>query len=96
MLMNLHKPELPAEVEEDLTPLDLRKCIEKTRRNLEIAYAGFNNAVDVELIDSYIYEINSLQKRYNHLTKIAAEEAQKEPSLRQYSPIRTLVSHVLG
>ena len=97
MLMNLRKPELPTEIEEDLTPVDLQKCIEKTRRNLEIAYAGFNNVVETELIDSYIFEINSLQKRYNHLTRIAAEEAAMQPNVsREHSPIRALVSHVFG
>lgn len=97
MLAYQHKMELPYEVEEDYTPVDLHKCIEKTRRNLEIAYAGFNNAVDAELIDSYIYEINSLQKRYNHLTKIAAEEAAKSKDCsREHSPVRTLIRHVFG
>ena len=37
--------------------------------DLEIAYAGFDNAIEEDLIDSYIFEINALQKRYNHLRK---------------------------
>ncbi len=84
-------------VEEDYTSFDLRDAIEKTRLALEIAYAGFDNATDVDLIDSYIYEINSLQKRYHHLTELA-EAAPKEETvlLRQHSPIRALVSHVFG
>ena len=47
--------------EEDYTPVTLRESIEKTRQALEMAYAGFDNAVDTDLIDSYIYEINSLR-----------------------------------
>lgn len=84
-------------IEEDFSPLSLQESIEKTRRALDIAYAGFDNAVEVDLIDSYIYEINSLQKRYKHLTELAASEKTSErESLRVHSPIRALVSHVFG
>ena len=84
-------------VEEDLTTLNLKDSIEKTRQALEIAYSGFNNALDTDLIDSYIYEINSLQKRYNHLTSLAeASAAAETETLYTHSPIRTLVSHVFG
>ena len=87
----------PASVEEELTPVNLKESIEKTRQALEIAYAGFDNAVEVDLIDSYIYEINSLQKRYQHLTDLAALETEpKKEYLYQHSPIRALVSHVFG
>ena len=83
--------------EEDYTPLSLRESIEKTRRALDIAYAGFDNAVETDLIDSYIYEINSLQKRYKHLTNLAAlEAASEQETLSVHSPIRALVSHVFG
>lgn len=84
-------------ITEDLTPLDLKDSIEKTRQALEIAYAGFDYAVDIDLIDSYIYEINSLQKKYEHLTELAATKCA-EPAKRLYShsPIRALVSHVFG
>ncbi len=84
-------------VEEDLAPLNLKESIEKTRQALEVAYSGFDNAVDVDIIDSYIYEINSLQKRYRHLTELAAKElAKEEAPLYSHSPIRALVSHVFG
>ncbi|MDE7251492.1 MAG: YaaL family protein [Acetatifactor sp.] len=85
-------------VEEELTTLDLKDSIEKTRQALEIAYSGFNNAVEVDLIDSYIYEINALQKRYRHLTELAEEHMQTTGTLPLYahSPIRALVSQVLG
>ena len=80
--------------EEDYAPVTLKDSIEKTRRALDDAYAGFDNAVDVDLIDSYIYEINSLQKRYKHLTDLAA--AAENDTLYKHSPIRALVSHVLN
>lgn len=83
-------------VQEELSTLNLKESIEKTRQALEIAYSGFNNAVDVDLIDSYIYEINALQKRYRHLTELAAQEQGKTAPSYAHSPIRTLVSHVFG
>ncbi|MBE5865672.1 MAG: DUF2508 family protein [Lachnospiraceae bacterium] len=84
-------------VEEELTTLNINDSIEKTRQALEIAYAGFNNALETDLIDSYIYEINALQKRYEHLTSLAeAQQAYQTESLYTHSPIRTLVSHVFG
>ena len=83
--------------EEDLTPVSLREAMEKTREALDVAYAGFDNAVDVDMIDSYIYEINYLQKRYKHLTDLAALEPSAEAERScQHSPIRALVSHVFG
>lgn len=84
-------------VEEELTTLNIHDSIEKTRQALEIAYAGFNNALETDLIDSYIYEINALQKRYEHLTAIAeTKQAHQTETLYTHSPIRTLVSHVFG
>ncbi len=84
-------------IETEITTLSLKESIEKTRQALEVAYAGFDNAVEFDLIDSYIYEINSLQKRYKHLTDLASLESETEPkSLHQHSPIHDLVSHVLG
>lgn len=84
-------------VEEDLSRLDLKESIRKTRQALDIAYAGFDNALESDLIDSYIYEINALQKRYQHLTDLAATlPREQKDSLYQHSPIRALVSHVFG
>lgn len=84
-------------ITEEFTTVDLKDSIEKTRRALEIAYAGFDNAVDEALIDSYIYEINALQKRYEHLTLLAAAQpAVPKKKLCVHSPIRTLVNHVFG
>ena len=84
-------------VEEDLSQLNLKESIRKTRQALDIAYAGFDNALESDLIDSYIYEINALQKRYQHLTDLAAAlPEEREDTLYQHSPIRALVSHVFG
>ena len=93
-------------IEEDLTVSSIEEDIKKTRYALEIAYAGFDNALEPDLIDSYIYEINSLQKRYDHLLTLSEldkvsnssdnEDSLNAKSLRQKSPIRALVSHVFG
>ncbi len=95
LFKQLHENELP--IETDLTPVNLRESLEKTRQALEIAYAGFDNAVEQEMIDSYIYEINSLQKRYNYLTNLVSSQPElPSKKLYQHSPIRALVSHVFG
>lgn len=88
----------PEALEEDYTLPTLREDIEKTRKALEIAYAGFDNAVDADMIDCYIYEINALLKRYKHLSELAATEGIEHlnPNSYQQSPIRALVSHVFG
>lgn len=84
-------------IETDIQSPNLKDSIEKTRLALELAYAGFNNAVEADMIDSYIYEINSLQMRYKHLTDLAAAEPQPEAEkLHSHSPIRALVGHVFG
>ena len=83
--------------EEDYTPVTLKDSIEKTRQALNDAYAGFDNAIEVDLIDSYIYEINSLQRRYKHLTDLAAAETYSdEDTLSKYPPVQPLVGQVLG
>ena len=83
--------------EEDYSPMTLKDSIQRTRQALNDAYAGFDNAVDIDLIDSYIYEIYALQKRYKHLTDLAAlEPSPAQQESRQHSPIRALVSHVFS
>ena len=64
----------PKELENDLKIPSLLEDIEKTRKALDIAYAGFDNATDPDMIDCYIYEINALLKRYAHLSKLTAAD----------------------
>ena len=83
--------------QEDFTPVSIMDSIEKTRQALEFAYAGFDNATDADMIDSYIYEIIAFQKRHAHLVSLAAAEKHPEDAVSYtHSPIRSLVSHVLG
>ena len=43
--------------------IKLRREIELTRTNLELAMANFDQAVDPTMIDCYIYEVNAEQLR---------------------------------
>ena len=49
--------------------------LEKTKKALEVAYAGFDNVPEPDLIDCYIYEVNSVYKRYKFLMEQAARIA---------------------
>ena len=40
-----------------------------TKTALDNAYSNFDQAVDPDLVDSYIYEVNAVQKRYHFLLK---------------------------
>ena len=53
--------------EEELLLLE----ISKAKLALESAYSNFENVVDPDLIDCYIYEVNAVQKRYKYLFKQA-------------------------
>lgn len=39
----------------------------RTKDDLDSAYANFQNVVDPDLIDSYIYQVNAMQLRYKFL-----------------------------
>lgn len=47
----------------------LDASLHELRLLLSQAYAGFNAAVDSDLVESYIYEIQSLQARYSYLLR---------------------------
>ena len=49
--------------------LELEKELQTTRALIAQAYAGFNSASDGDLVESYIYEIQSLQARYSYLLR---------------------------
>lgn len=58
------------------TPLELRhellqEEIKKTKLALDSAYSNFENVIDPDLIDCYIYEVNAFQRRYVFLLKQA-------------------------
>jgi Protein of unknown function (DUF2508). len=43
--------------------------LEKTQSDLHLAYSNFENVVDPDLIDAYIYEVNAAQKHYHFFLK---------------------------
>ena len=50
-----------------------RRDLSQTRTLINQAYGGFNTASDSDLIESYVFEINSLQARYNYLLRRVKE-----------------------
>ena len=50
-----------------------RAVLARTRTLINQAYGGFNSASDSDLIESYVFEINSLQARYNYLLRRVKE-----------------------
>jgi len=48
---------------------ELLRELDCTKREMEEAFANFQNAVDPDLVDSYIYEENAAQMRYQFLMK---------------------------
>ena len=51
----------------------IMKDIDKTKFALETAYSNFDNVTEPDLIDCYIYEVNSSLKRYKYLLEQAAK-----------------------
>lgn len=52
---------------------ELLQSLAHTRTLINQAYGGFNTASDNDLIESYVFEINSLQARYNYLLRRVKE-----------------------
>ena len=48
---------------------ELMRSLNQTRTLINQAYGGFNSTSDSDLIESYVYEINALQARYNYLLR---------------------------
>lgn len=47
--------------------------INMTKKALSVAYSNLDNVTDPDLIDCYIYQLNSEQKRYKYLLQKAKE-----------------------
>ena len=48
---------------------DLLQTLARTRVLINQAYTSFNSTRDSDLIESYVFEINALQARYNYLLR---------------------------
>lgn len=60
-------PRCPADLQQERK--ELKKSLDHTRTLINQAYGGFNSTSDADLIESYVFEINSLQARYNYLLR---------------------------
>ena len=63
------RPPRPHEIERR----ELMASLSHTRTLINQAYGSFNSVSDSDLIDSYVYEINALQARYNYLLRRVKE-----------------------
>ena len=52
---------------------ELMASLSHTRALINQAYGGFNSVSDSDLIESYVFEINALQARYNYLLRRVKE-----------------------
>ncbi len=58
---------------------ELVSSLARTRTLINQAYGDFNTASDGDLIESYVFEINALQARYNYLLRrVKALEGEPE------------------
>ena len=70
---------------EEKAHLELLQDIAKTKCALDCAYSNFDNVVDPDLIDCYIYEVNAVQKRYKFLLERAAKLNLPMPCIVSYT-----------
>ena len=66
------------ESERDVELRALKEGLVKTRTLISQAYLGFNGTGDPDLIESYVFEINSLQARYAYLLRRVKELERQE------------------
>lgn len=52
---------------------EILSALRQIQRQLECAQSAFKDVTDEALIDSYIYEIIALQKKYEYFLKAAKE-----------------------
>ena len=75
---------------------NLRREIERSKTAIDSARNHFEQVVDPTLIDCYIYEMNSVLKRYKFLMEQAAailplpEENTHSAALNAETPVTTL------
>ena len=64
---------------EEMTELTIADAIELAKADLDCAYINFEHALEPDLIDCYIYQLQSAQMRYKFLLNCAkkAELAHK-------------------
>ena len=71
--------------------LQIMQDIDKTKFALETAYSNFDNVTEPDLIDCYIYEVNSSLKRYKYLLEQAAKLNLPPEESKKIEKINTTV-----
>lgn len=54
---------------QEISREQLLSDLKMTKTALNDAYTNFENVVDPDLVDSFIYEVNAVQKRYHFLLR---------------------------
>lgn len=65
------------------TKENLLEDLKNTRYALEVAYSGFDNVTDPDLIDCYIYQVNAILKRYKFLLERISDKEETDLILEQ-------------
>ncbi len=61
------------ESESEREKREILEAMRRTREELRMARAFFNDACEPELVEASVYEINSLQARYAYFLRLARE-----------------------
>ena len=64
---------LRCDVARDSSLQELFTDLSEMRFALSQAYPRFNSAVEPELVDACVFEINAIQSRYNYLLRVIKE-----------------------
>lgn len=65
----------------------LRLEIEKTEKELAVAYSNFQNVTEPELIDFYIYQVNAIQMKHQFLLREWKKCAKKTEDSYAKNPL---------
>lgn len=69
----------PKKVTNDTHYSLLKKDLQQTAKDLADAYVNLENVVEPDLIDCYIYELNSVQMRYKFLLSTIKKMEERLP-----------------
>lgn len=69
----LHLFHFPHTQKNDASYTVLLDDLERTKKELEHVYSAFSNVTEPDLIDAYIYQLNSAQLRYRFLLNSVKE-----------------------
>ena len=70
--------------------------LEKARYDLSLAYDNFQNAMDPDMIDCCIYQVNALQMRYKFLLTRVKQLMPEESAGKETSVMKTSDCTLIG